>query len=554
MIATTFSDSDNTSCSFSPEILDPHPPEIEALRRLSDNIGSIFQSPDFEFCSDALITVGSIEFRVHRCVLSARSPFFRDFFARKGETRVEIGDLKGEFEVGVDALGFVIEYVYCGRVGDLPKGVCMCADEECVHVGCRPLVGFMVEVLYASFVFQIWELVSLFKRHLLDILDKVAIDDVPIILSVANFCGSVCEKLLIKCIEIIVISDLDVITLEKTLPPEIFKQVEEARSTHDLQGLESSGYPDKHVKRIHRALDSDDVELVRMLLKEGPISLDDAYALHYAVAHCDSKISLELLDLELADVNHKNQRGYTVLHMAAMRKEPKLIVSLLTKGARPTDLTLDGRKAVQISRRLTKFVDYYRIIEEGKPSPKERLCIEILEQAERRDPLVGEASVSLAMAGDDLRGRLLYLENRVALASCLFPMEARVAMDIAQVDGTLEFSLGTSANHRSTVDLNETPFKIKEEHLIRVKALSRTVELGKRFFPRCSEVLNKIMDDDVSELACFGHNVSEDRRKRYMELQDILTKAFTEDKEEFDKSGLSSSSSTSAVVQASNLF
>lgn len=457
--------------------------------------------------------------------------------------------------MGADAFALVLEYIYCGRVGPLPKGVCMCADEECSHVGCRPLVDFMVEVLYASFTFQISELVSLFKRHLLYILDKVAIDDVPIILSVAKLCGSLCEKLLIKCTEIVVMSDLDVVTLEKALPPEIFKQVKEARATFSLQGLQSSCYPDKHVMRIHRALDSDDVELVRLLLKEGQTSLDDAYALHYAVAHCDSKISLELLDFGLADVNHRNQRGYTVLHMAAMRKEPKLIVSLLTKGARPTDLTLDGRKAVQISRRLTKSVDYYRATEEGKASSKERLCIEILEQAERRDPLVGEASVSLAMAGDDLRGRLLYLENRVALARVLFPMEARVAMDIAQVDGTLEFSLGTSANHRSTVDLNETPFKIKEEHLIRMKALSRTVELGKRFFPRCSEVLNKIMDDDVTDLTYFGHNASEDRRKRYLELQDVLTKAFTEDKEEFGKASLlSSSSSTSVVVQASKLF
>lgn len=65
------------------------------------------------------------------------------------------------------------------------------------------------------------------------------------------------------------------------------------------------------------------------------------------------------------------------------------------------------------------------------------------------------------------------------------------------------------------------------------------------------------MDDDVTDLAYFGHNACEDRRKRYMELQDILTKAFTEDKEEFDKSaGLSSSSSlsTSAVVQASKSY
>ena len=67
----------------------------------------------------------------------------------------------------------------------------------------------------------------------------------------------------------------------------------------------------------------------------------------------------------------------------------------------------------------------------------------------------------------------------VALARMLFPMEARVAMDIAQVDGTLEFTLGstsdqTTGSQRSTVDLNETPFKIKEEHLSRIKALSRT--------------------------------------------------------------------------------
>ncbi|KAH0449129.1 hypothetical protein IEQ34_022929 [Dendrobium chrysotoxum] len=548
------SDSENGSSVSLPETLDPCPPDVEALRRLSDNLGSLFQSPEFSFCADAIISVGQAEFGVHRCVLSARSPLFRDFFARKGRTKVELKELVGDFEVGAESFALVLEYLYSGRVGALPKGVCMCADEECSHVGCRPLVDFMVEVLYASFTFQISELVNLFKRHLFDILDRVAIDDVPSILSVANLCGRLCGKLLDKCIEIVVMSELDVVTLEKALPSEIVKQVEEARATLGLQALESSGYPGKHVKRIHRALDSDDVELVRMLLKEGQTSLDDAYALHYAVAYCDSKITSELLDLGLADINQRNQRGYTVLHIAAMRREPKLVVSLLTKGASPADLTLDGRKAVQISKRLTKSVDYYRTTDEGKASPKERLCIEILEQAERRDPLVGEASVSLAMAGDDLRGRLLYLENRVALARMLFPMEARVAMDIAQVDGTLEFSLGTSASHRSTVDLNETPFKIKEEHLIRIKALSRTVELGKRFFPRCSDVLNQFMDDDVTDLTSSGHNSSEYRMRRYMELQDVLAKAFTEDKEEFDRSSLSSSSSsTSVVIQARNL-
>lgn len=224
-------------------------------------------------------------------------------------------------------------------------------------------------------------------------------------------CGNACEKLVAKCIEIVVKSDVDIVTLDKALPQPIVKQIIDSRLELSLDKPEDVGF-DKHVRRIHRALDSDDVELVRMLLKEGHTNLDYAYALHYAVAYCDAKTTIELLDLGIADVNHRNSRGYTVLHVAAMRKEPKIIVSLLTKGARPADLTIDGRKALQISKRLTRAADYYKSTEEGKASPKDRLCIEILEQAERRDPLHSEASLSLAMAGDDLRMKLLYLENR----------------------------------------------------------------------------------------------------------------------------------------------
>lgn len=60
-------------------------------------------------------------------------------------------------------------------------------------------------------------------------------------------------------------------------------------------------------------------------------------------------------------------------------------------------------------------------------------------------------------------------------------MEAKVAMDIAQVDGTSEFQLNGinknmagSQSQRTEVDLNEAPFKIKEEHLNRLRALSKT--------------------------------------------------------------------------------
>lgn len=60
-------------------------------------------------------------------------------------------------------------------------------------------------------------------------------------------------------------------------------------------------------------------------------------------------------------------------------------------------------------------------------------------------------------------------------------MEAKVAMDIAQVEGTSEFpsagmiSKVMSGAQRTTVDLNDVPFKLKEEHLNRLRALSKPV-------------------------------------------------------------------------------
>lgn len=249
------------------------------------------------------------------------------------------------------------------------------------------------------------------QRHLLEIINKVTVDDILVILSVASMCDRVCERLLNKCIEIVakalMKSDIDTVTLEKALTQDVVNKILDTCSSLGLP-RETVAFPNKHVKRILRALDSDDVELVRMLLKEGHTTLDNAYALHYAVAYCDSKITTELLDIGLADVNHRNTRGHSVLHVAAMRKEPEIIVSLLNKGARLSDLTSDGRNALQICKRLTKSLDY-RPTKGCVDTPKDRLCIDVLEGPE---PLPGEASVSLAAAGDDLRSRLSYLESR----------------------------------------------------------------------------------------------------------------------------------------------
>lgn len=147
-------------------------PDVEALRRLSENLEAVFVSTDLDFCADARLSVaGGRELAVHRCVLAARSPFFLSVFSSAAKSAgdgpspagFELRDLAREFEVGYDALVALVAYLYSGRVRDLPTGVCSCVDHECPHEACRPVVEFMVEVLYASFTFLISELVTIYQ-------------------------------------------------------------------------------------------------------------------------------------------------------------------------------------------------------------------------------------------------------------------------------------------------------------------------------------------------------------------------------------------------------
>lgn len=173
-VTTSFSDCDSVSMEDAAPDAD-----VEALRRLSDNLAAAFRSPDeFAFLADALVAVpGAPDLRVHRCVLSARSPFLRAVFKRRAAAagggsaggaegnRVELRELLGEeVEVGYEALQLVLDYLYSGRVRDLPKSACACVDVDgCPHVGCHPAVSFMAQVLFAASTFQVGELANLFQ-------------------------------------------------------------------------------------------------------------------------------------------------------------------------------------------------------------------------------------------------------------------------------------------------------------------------------------------------------------------------------------------------------
>lgn len=79
----------------------------------------------------------------------------------------------------------------------------------------------------------------------------------------------------------------------------------------------------------------------------------------------------------------------------------------------------------------------------------------------------------------------------MGLAQLFFPTEAKVAMDIANVEGTSEFtglplpSNGLSGN-LSQVDLNETPLMQTQRLLTRMEALMKT---GKKSFTLCEFTL-----------------------------------------------------------------
>jgi len=248
------------------------------------------------------------------------------------------------------------------------------------------------------------------QRRLLSFIDKALDEDVIPIVMAAFHCQL--DQLLSHCIERLVRSDLDSVCIDKELPHEISSRVKLLRK-QSLEEAESSvdevdPMREKRMSRIHKALESDDVELVQLLLSESNFTLDDAHALHYAVSYCDPKVVKEVLALGLADLNLRNSRGYTVLHVAARRRESSILVALLAKGARASETTMDGRNAVSIWRSLTRPKDYNANTKQGQESNKDRICIEILETEMRRTSMSANISMispDLNMKPDDLEDR-----------------------------------------------------------------------------------------------------------------------------------------------------
>lgn len=513
--------------------------EIISLNKLSTHLGNLLIETELDSdlsYSDAVVVVQGNDVHVHRCILGARSKFFCDLFKEKkdcfdgdGKAKYIMSEILPYGNVGYDAFIVFLSYLYTGKMKSSPVEVSTCVHGGCPHDACRPAIMFAVELMYASVIFQVPELISLFQRRLLNFIEKALVEDVIPILLVAFHCEL--THLLTQCVHRVARSDLDDVSLEKELPQKVSQDVKLLRrkslDVEDqlLEKSEEDKLHEKRIRQIHKALDSDDVELVKLLLTESNITLDEANALHYAVSYCDPKVVKDLLGLNKGDVNRRNGRGYTVLHVAAMRKEPSIIVCLLSKQASVLDITRDGQNAVGICKRLTRPKDYNAKTERGQEANKDRLCIELLEREIMRNSMGGDVPMLSSVLADDLDMKLLHLENRVAFARLLFPTEAKLAMDLA---------IGSNGNLKE-MDLNETPSAKHKRIISRIESLSKTVEMGRRFFPHCSEVLDKFMLDDLPDLFYLEKGTEEEqliKRSRFVELKEDVLKAFTKDKAE----------------------
>lgn len=80
------------------------------------------------------------------------------------------------------------------------------------------------------------------------------------------------------------------------------------------------------------------------------------------------------------------------------------------------------------------------------------------------------------------------------------------------------------------------------------------VDTGRRFFPNCSEVLDRLLEDDMLDSLTLERGTAEEQRlkkMRYTELKDDVMKAFNKDKAEKYWEGFSASSSSSSSPKTS---
>lgn len=222
--------------------------------------------------------------------------------------------------------------------------------------------------------------------------EKASIEDVMRVLIASR--KQEMPQLWSTCSQLVSKSGLPAEILAKHLPIEIVAKIEELRHKSSTAITHFSAAPitahhhhnldDHKIRRMRRALDSSDVELVKLMVMGEGLNVDESLALHYAVENCSREVVKALLELGAADVNYRaGPAGRTALHLAAEMVSPDMVAVLLDHHANPNARTIDGVSPLDVLRTLTSdflFKGAIPGLAHIEPN-KLRLCLELVQSA-----------------------------------------------------------------------------------------------------------------------------------------------------------------------------
>lgn len=390
----------------------------DSLRSLSlDYLNLLINGQAF---SDVTFSVEGRLVHAHRCILAARSLFFRKFFCgaeqpggvdprvmgQASSPRAGGGPVQNQVipvnSVGYEVFMLLLQFLYSGQVSIVPQKHeprPNCGERGCWHTHCTSAVDLALDTLSAARSFGVEQLALLTQKQLASMVEKASIEDVMKVLIASR--KQDMHQLWTTCSHLVAKSGLPPEVLAKHLPIDVVAKIEELRlkssiarrssliphhhhHPHDL-GLPSPVEQEDHkIRRMRRALDSSDVELVKLMVMGEGLNLDEALALHYAVENCSREVVKALLELGAADVNYPaGPTGKTPLHIAAEMVSPDMVAVLLDHHADPNVRTVDGITPLDILRTLTSdflFKGAVPGLAHIEPN-KLRLCLELVQSA-----------------------------------------------------------------------------------------------------------------------------------------------------------------------------
>ncbi|KAF3336823.1 regulatory protein NPR5-like protein [Carex littledalei] len=384
--------------------------------------------------SDVTFSVEGRLVHAHRCILAARSLFFRKFFCGSDppspgsglilhdprspsgssassprSTGAAPGTVIPVNSVSYEVFLLLLQFLYSGQVSLVPQKHeprPNCGERGCWHTHCTAAVDLALDTLAAARSFGVDQLVLLTQKQLASMVEKASIEDVMKVLLASR--KQDLHQLWTTCSHLVAKSGLPPEVLAKHLPLDVVAKIEELRlksslsrhrpspflqHTHhqhhphhlDTTGPSAADLEEQNkIRRMRRALDSSDVELVKLMVMGEGLNLDEALALHYAVENCSREVVKALLELGAADVNYAaGPAGKTPLHIAAEMVCPDMVAVLLDHHADPNVRTIDGVTPLDVLRGLTSdflFKGAVPGLAHIEPN-KLRLCLELVQSA-----------------------------------------------------------------------------------------------------------------------------------------------------------------------------